>query len=284
VVYALGVAIALGRGAALNGSSVSAGLLALLPVAASVHFANEYADFETDRLTTSVATRTPFSGGSGALHAASLPRSVARSAMLVTGGAGIGISAGLALMGALTPVMLGLLALIAGLGWAYSLPPVRLSARGLGEIDNTVVGGLLLPLYGAATLTTPSTTICLAVVPFALLVFANLLATQWPDRWADAYTGKFTLPTRWSSQLLRRVHLLTVIAAFALLAPLTGPVVPPMVTVASLLAAPFAFWGIRTFTYDEWPFPTVAAMVTMAMTQLLAWTAIAGLLPPLGAV
>jgi 1,4-dihydroxy-2-naphthoate octaprenyltransferase len=283
-VYALGVAIALGRGAALNGTSVSGGLLALLPVAASVHFANEYADFETDRLTTAGATRTPFSGGSGALHAASLPRSVARNAMLITGAAGIGISVSLTLMGTLTPTMLGLLALIAVLGWAYSLPPVRLSARGLGEIDNTIVGGLLLPLYGAATLTTPSISICLAVVPFALLVFANLLATQWPDRWADAYTRKFTLPTRWSPQLLRRVHLLTVIAAFALLPPLTGRVLPPMVTTTSLLAAPFAFWGVRTFTNDEWPFPTVAAMVTMAVTQLVAWTAIAGLLPPLGAV
>ena len=281
-VYALGVAIAVGLGATLQPTVVLAGLAALLPVAASVHFANEYADYETDALTSRVSTRTPFSGGSGALHEAGLPRSVAQDATLVAGVVGGVVAGGLALGGALPPTALVALVLIALLGWGYSLPPVALSRRGLGEVDNAVLGGLLLPHYGAATVAPPSLAVCYAVTPFTLLVFANLLATQWPDRWADAFTGKYTLPTRWSPGRLRRVHLATVVLAFVVLAGLTGRVLPPTVTLASLVAVPFAVWGVATFTRDEQPFPTVAAMVTMAVAQLLAWAVVADLLPTFG--
>jgi hypothetical protein len=54
------------------------------------------------------------------------------------------------------------------------------------------------------------------------------------------------------------------------------------VTVASLVAVPFAGWGVATFTRDERPFPTVAAMVVMAVAQLVAWAAVADLLPAPG--
>jgi len=205
-----------------------------------------------------------------------------RDATLVSGLAGSLLTASLALAGRLPPGAFGFLAAIALLGWAYSLPPVALSRRGLGELDNAILGGLLLPHYGAAVLAPPSLAVCLAVVPFTLLVFANLLATQWPDRDADAATGKYTLPTRWSPRRLRRAHLFTVFAAFASLVALTGPVLPPLVSYASLLSVPFALWGLATFTRDERPLPTVAAMVTMAVAQLLAWAAVADLLSPLG--
>jgi 1,4-dihydroxy-2-naphthoate octaprenyltransferase len=279
-VYALGVAIAVGLGTALEPRAVLFGLLALLPVAASVHFANEFADYETDRLTSERGSRTPFSGGSGA--ADSVPRSVARRATLVAGVVGALVSLGLVLAGRLSPSAFCFLAAIGLLGWVYSLRPVALSRRGLGEVDNALLGGLLLPLYGAATLEPPSVAVGLAVVPFTLLVFANLLATQWPDRGVDAATGKYTLPTRWSTRRLRRVHLAAVVAAFTSLVALTGSVLPPVVTVASLVAVPFAGWGVATFTRDERPFPTVAAMVVMAVAQLVAWAAVADLLPAPG--
>jgi 1,4-dihydroxy-2-naphthoate octaprenyltransferase len=279
-VYALGVAIAVGSGTTLDPRAVLVGLLALLPVAASVHFANEFADYETDRLTSERGSRTPFSGGSGA--ADTVPRSVAWTATLTAGVVGALLSLGLVLVGWLSPGAFLFLAAIALLGWAYSLPPVALSRRGLGEVDNALLGGLLLPHYGATVLAPPSLVVCLAVVPFTLLVFANLLATQWPDREVDAATGKFTLPMRWSPRRLRGVHLAAVVAAFASLAALTGPVLPPVVTAASLAAVPFAVWGVATFTRDERPFPTVAAMVVMAVAQLLAWAFVADLVVSLG--
>jgi 1,4-dihydroxy-2-naphthoate octaprenyltransferase len=278
VVFALGAVVAVGTGASPSRSAVVVGLAALLPTAASVHYANEYADRETDRLTTRAGTRTPFSGGSGALAATGLPPRLARDAALVTGLLGAVVTAGLLGRGLLPVPAAVLLLAIALLGWAYSLPPVALSRRGLGEVDNALLGGLLLPVYGAATLGPPTPVVWYAVEPFALLVFANLLATQWPDRRADARTGKYTLPTRLSPRRLRQLHLLSVAGAFALLPVLWGRVLPPVVVWASLLALPFAVWGVATFTRDEQPFPTVAAMVVMAVVQLVAWTYAAGLL------
>jgi 1,4-dihydroxy-2-naphthoate octaprenyltransferase len=276
-VYALGVVVAVGTGESLSLAAALAGLAALLPTAASVHYANEYADRETDRLTSTAGTRTPFSGGSGALARTGLSPRLARDATVGTGLLGALVTVGLLAAGLLSSWAAGLLLAIALLGWGYSLPPVELSRRGLGEVDNALLGGLLLPHYGAATLGPPSLAVCLAVAPFALLVFANLLATQWPDRWADAFAGKYTLPTRWPPRRLRRLHLLSVVGAFVLLPVLSGRVLPPVVALASLLGLPLAAWGVVTFTRDERPLPTVAAMVVVAVAQLVAWTYASGI-------
>jgi 1,4-dihydroxy-2-naphthoate octaprenyltransferase len=274
-VYALGAVIAVAGGAPLESTTTAAGLAALLPTAASVHYANEYADYETDALT----ERTPFSGGSGGLHDARLPRRLARDAMLVTGALGTLVTAGLWLAGLLPGVAAAVLAVIAVLGWSYSLPPLALAWHGLGELDNAVLGGLLLPHYGAATLAGSfDLAVCLAVIPFTALVFVNLLATQWPDRRADAAVGKRTLPTRWSPGRLRAAYLAGLLVAFGSLAALWGRILPPVVAVATLAALPFAAWGAVTYTRDEWPFPSVAAMVVAAVAQLLAWAHVAGLL------
>jgi 1,4-dihydroxy-2-naphthoate octaprenyltransferase len=271
-VYALGVAIALGLGARLEPEAAVGGLLALVPTAASVHFANEWADYETDAL----AVRTPFSGGSGALRDLSLPPSVARDAAVTAGSVALVCSSGLLVGGYLPSTAFVALAAIAVFGWGYSLPPLALSRRGLGELDNALLGGLVLPHYGAATQGAATLAVCAAVAPFTLLVFANLLATQWPDRRADAAVGKYTLPTRWSPRQLRRLHRLSVAAAFLLLPLLVGRVLPPVVGWASLAALPFGLWGALTYTHDERPLPTVAAMVVLAVSQLLAWASVAG--------
>jgi 1,4-dihydroxy-2-naphthoate octaprenyltransferase len=121
--------------------------------------------------------------------------------------------------------------------------------------------------------------VCLATVPFFLLVFANLLATQRPDREADAAVGKATLVTRLDPATLRALHAATVFASFAALAALAGEVLPPRVALAGGLALPFALWGVATHTRDRNPFPTVAAMVVMAVSQLLAWASLALTVP-----
>ncbi|WP_254823992.1 prenyltransferase [Haloglomus halophilum] len=273
-VYAMGATIAVAQGAALSAGAALAGLAALLPTAASIHYANEYADYETDALT----DRTPFSGGSGGLHEARLPKRLARDAMLATAVVAALVAGLLWATGALPTVAAAVLVVSAVLGWGYSLPPLALAWNGLGELDNAVLGGLLLPHYGAAALAGSfELAVCLAVLPFTALVFVNLLATQWPDRRADAAVGKRTLPTRWSPARLRVAYVAGTVVAFGSLAALWGRVIPPLVAGATLLALPFVAWGAATYTRDEWPFPTVAAMVVAAVAQLLAWAVVAGL-------
>ena len=271
VVYATGVALAVARGAAFDPAGASLGFLVYLPVAASVHYANEYADRGTDLLT----DRTPFSGGSGALARTRLDPRVALWAAVAALGVGGAASLSAYAAGRLSGAALALLAAVAVLGWGYSLPPLALAWHGLGEVDNALLGGVLLPSYGVAVAGALSPGAPLAFVPFGFVVFVNLLATSWPDRGADAAVGKRTLATRFEPSTLRRFYLAGVAGAVASVALVPAAVLPPPVRLAvgaSLL--PLA-WGFRAYTRRRSALPTVATMVATAASQLVAWSAVA---------
>lgn len=277
LVYALGIGMAAAGGPVVAGrvditapGSVRAALLggvALVPVTVAVHYANEYADVETDWLT----DPTPFSGGSGALVRTGLSRSFLRratalavvAAVLAVGGAAV---AGLP-VGALALLALGLLG-----GLAYSLPPVAFVRRGVGEALNAALGGVVLPLYGISVVGTPTLAAALALLPFALVTCCNLLATHWPDRRADAAVGKRTLVVRWSPAGVRRAYGALAVAAGLLVAVLAlRGILPTAVALAHLAAAPFLLWGRLTLTRQRSPLPAVLAMVVLAVATTAAW-------------
>ena len=266
-VYGFGVLVAAAAGTALSPRPILAGALALLPTAASVHYANEYADYETDALT----ERTPFSGGSGALHRTGLSRRVPLWAGAVSLLAGAVLTAPFAALGWLSPTAAALLAVIAVFGWQYSVGPLRLAWRGWGELDNAALGGLALPVYGAAVVGGPLGFVALVSVPFFLVVLLNLFATQWPDREADRRVGKRTLAVQWSPRRLRRVYAaLAVLAAVALVA-LAGRAIPVSVALASLPVAPLVAYGAYGYTERHAPWPTVTAMVAFLLLQSVGW-------------
>jgi 1,4-dihydroxy-2-naphthoate octaprenyltransferase len=270
VVYLFGATVGVETGGdSYRVARLAWGLGALLAVAASVHYANEYADVETDRL----ATRTPFSGGSGALPVTGLPPTVALAAAAVTGALGVtALAVAWALGGVPSPAVV-VLAVVAVLGWQYSLPPLALAWNGLGEVDNALLGGLLLPTYGLLVqrgAVPPS--LVLVFLPFAVLVFVNLLATTWPDREPDAAVGKRTLATRWSRGRLRAAYVVGASACFLAVGVLAAVGrLPVAVGAASLLVLPVLAWGGVVYTRQRSPFPTVASMVALVLVQWAAW-------------
>jgi 1,4-dihydroxy-2-naphthoate octaprenyltransferase len=275
LVYAFGVAMGVACGASAERGAIVFGLAALLPVAASVHYANEYADVETDALT----DRTPFSGGSGALVKHGFSPRMALWAAVASGGVGLFVlGSGAAEVGgrslAATPA--ALLVGVLFVGWQYSVNPLRLAWHGLGEVTNAALGGIVLPLYGFAVVSGGVTLdAALAAVPFGLLVFVNLLETQWPDRRADGAVGKRTLATRWSHRRLRAAYALGGLGAAASVVALVGRVVPPVVAALTLFPMLGLVPGYRRFTRREEPLPAVATMVVTAATTTIAWAAIA---------
>ncbi len=249
-------------------AQVVAGAVALLAVAVAVHYANEFADVDTDAL----ADRTPFSGGSGALVETGLPASFLRTATVgacvVAAGAGmVGAAAGW-----LSPSAVGLLFVTLLAGLAYSLPPVALVRRGLGEPVNAALGGLFVPLYGAAVVARPTGFAALAVVPFTLVVGCNLLAVHWPDRRADEVVGKRTLAVRWSPIRIRRAFAaLAVLAAISTVGLWRVGILPDAVALAHLAPVGVLVWGWMTLTRQRSPLPAVAAMVALAVAATAAW-------------
>ncbi|MFP8889095.1 UbiA family prenyltransferase [Natrialbaceae archaeon A-CW2] len=118
----------------------------------------------------------------------------------------------------------------------------------------------------------------IACVPFALVVFINLLATQWPDRLADSAVGKRTLAVRLSPSSLRRLYAVSCLAAVGIFIVLWYPLelIPTVVVVVSLPAAPVLVWGWGVFTEQESPSPTVTAMVLFLFGHIFGWLVAAG--------
>ncbi len=265
LVYILGTLVAWAQGHGFDLAAFNYGFIVLMLVSASIHYINEYADYETDALT----TPTPFSGGSGVLKKGQVDRELALRAGWVT----LILGLLLAIMGLLLNSMnaLSVLFLVVGAfgGWMYSMPPLQLAWHGWGELDNALLGGLLLPLYGYAVQAgSANFWVALAFVPFTLLAFLNLLATTWADRLADQEVGKYTLATQWSTVRLRRLYITLALTALLVL-PLSH--VPYEVAYGSLLVTPFVLLGWLRYTRTDFPMASVTSMLVLLIVQMAFW-------------
>jgi 1,4-dihydroxy-2-naphthoate octaprenyltransferase len=267
-IYIIGCLIARVFAYELTTSAFLWGLAALIPVVIAAHYANEYADVETDALT----ERTPFSGGSGALPAGEAPRSLALVAAWVFLGLGAAVALAGLVTGHLNLAALSMWAIGTLVGLAYSLPPFKLAWRGWSEAINTGLIALILPLYGFAVHTqTLDWRVFVGCLPFALLIFVLILSTNWADRDADAQVGKKTLATRLAPRTLRWLYLAAVLLGIGLQLLLIGAILPPIVVLSSLLALPVLLWAASRFTRIHSPLPTVLAMLVLMPLQLGAW-------------
>jgi 1,4-dihydroxy-2-naphthoate octaprenyltransferase len=266
-VYAAGVLLGLARtGTAVEPWPVLMGALLIGASAVSAHLVNEAEDADTDRRT----VRTPFSGGSGALAASGLHPSVPLRAGLALAVAVVAAT-WLAWVGLGLPAPAATLVL-AGLAGAlcYSLPPLAAMRHGWGEPLNALLGGLLLPLAGVAVVVgSVGLADLLAFAPFALVVLASVMATAWPDREADASTGKLTLQVRLEPRTLRRVHGAASVAAVASMWLVAMADASPF-ALTGLLIVPALAVGVLHYTRRTSPLPNVAAMVGFTLVLLAA--------------
>jgi 1,4-dihydroxy-2-naphthoate octaprenyltransferase len=265
--YALGTAMGYWRVGSLDWGRAAAGLLVTEVTNLVAHYADEYADVDTDTLT----RRTWFSGGSGVLPAGLVPASWALRmaialAVLALALAGTFIATGV--LPAHTGWMVGVG--LAG-GWFYSMPPVCLERRGLGELDNALLGGILAPLMGyTVQVGQPSLDAVLALLPIFALVLANLLGIHWADREADAAVRKRSLAVVVGERARPLYHVL-IAAAYLLGLALTGWIVPLSVTAALLLTLPVSLWVAATFTRQPSPVPSALAMAIAIAAVALGW-------------
>jgi len=269
-----------GLGTALSGrfhlQRYLLGQLAVTAFQLMTHYANDYFDYAADCANT---TPTRWSGGSRVLPDGELPREVALAAALAFAAVGTVTAAVLAaIAGAWT---LAALAAIALLAWEYSAPPLRLCARGLGELATAVVVTVLVPWLGYALQASPAPTHALAaaVVPPALLQIAMLLAIEIPDRAGDAACSKRTLVVRLGAARAARLYA-TVTALAYLWLPLAAALalLPARVALAAALPAPLAAWRIARIArdlrdrtaYERLAFFAVLLLVATAACELVA--------------
>ena len=160
---------------------------------------------------------------------------------------GVAAALGLALLKLSGPGVLVFGLIGVALSLAYSLPRIRLAARGLGEATIAVAFGVL-PVTGAAWLQSGrlDTGSLLISVPVGLWVAAILLMNEVPDREADARAGKATLAVRLGLKGTRRLYLgLHGAACAGMILAAALDVIPWWAGLAALLLLPAALHAAR---------------------------------------
>ena len=238
--HGLGAAMAVRAGATLSLPLFAWGQLAITATQLMTHYGNDYFDLEADRANT---TPTRWSGGSRVLPAGDLPPGVALVAARVLGAIALATVAllGIALRAPVAAVAI-LLACVF-LSWAYSAPPLRLLARGLGELTTALVVTVLTPLAGFVLQTGRVAKLpLLACLPLACLQFAMLLVIEFPDAAGDAAAGKRTLVIRLGPRWATRLCLAVLILPYGLSPLLLAAGLPAVVVAAACLPGLLAIW------------------------------------------
>lgn len=163
------------------------GVVAALAAHAGANVINDVADDQSGSDAANTARLFPFTGGSRFIQNGVLDRAAMRRLALAL--FGFTLLAGLALLarGGWPLAAIGLTGML--IAWAYSMPPLALNSRGLGEAALALAFALVpvgLSTVGGGGLTPAGW----AGAAYGALVAAVLYANQFPDRAADLAAGK----------------------------------------------------------------------------------------------
>ena len=269
--YVLGAAMGYAQAGAMDWPRALRALVLTLIANLSAHYADEYADVDTDSLT----RRTWFSGGSGVLPSHVVPPSWALGMAWLCVGLVFVLGAWWITAGAL-PVACGWIVGIGMLGgWFYSMPPLAFERRGLGELVNATIGSFLMPLMGySAQAGAPSLRAVWSLLPIFWIVMFSLLAVHWADRAADQAVGKRSLAVL-AGQRARPLHIVLLSLCYLTALALTGPVLPSQVSIAVATKLPLAAWATVTFGRDDSPVPSSLTMAAVIVAAAVGWVAAA---------
>ncbi|MEY2631881.1 MAG: hypothetical protein RIR00_535 [Pseudomonadota bacterium] len=239
----LGLASAKAAGGLLNPLTATLTLFFALVAHAGANVINDYHDALSGCDAANTERVFPFTGGSRFIQ----------NGVLTLGATG---KFGYALLLTVIPAGLWLTAVsgsgliligLAGLlvGWAYSAPPLKLQARGLGEFG--IVAGWLLVVLGSDYVQRGAFAFLplAAGLGFALLVANVLYINQFPDLSADARAGKRTVVVRLGAARARWGYALIALACYGwvLAMGLLGAL--PALALLSLLPAAISFAAAR---------------------------------------
>jgi len=184
----------------------------------------------------------PFTGGSRTIQKHILSREQMQywSYLLLMGSVIVGLF--LVFYKGYVVLLFGLLGLFLGVG--YSMPPIKLASRGLGE-SAILLGVGMLPTIGAAWLQSGyfSFSALFLSIPIGLWVANIILVNEVPDSEADKASGKITLAVRFGDQATAGLFMLANLLAAAIvfisaifgLLPFSAIIVPLIMLIPAVL-------------------------------------------------
>jgi 1,4-dihydroxy-2-naphthoate octaprenyltransferase len=263
VFHALGVSAALYRGAALNWPALIWGQVAITATQLMTHYSNDYFDLEADRANSSP---TYWSGGSRVLPDGLLPPWAALAGALTC--AAVALSAvvvlGLFIQPSPWTFILPVLTLL--LAWGYSAPPLRLNARGAGELTVALIVPVLTPLVGYTFQAgAPGWLLLLAAFPLACFQICMVLLVHLPDAAGDRAVDKRTLVVRLGPAGAARLYLGCLVLAYGALPFLVALGLPRLAALAVMVPLPVALWQGNRMRRGAWADPA-------AWNSLASWS------------
>lgn len=242
LVYALGAVAAAGS-AALGTAAFWLGYAALFCLEAATVLTNELVDYSADRGNRCYG---PFNGGSrvivdGRLSAREMSAG-AWVALALAGAAALGL---VALAGAPAVPSLPFLGVLAIVAIGYTLPPLKLCYRTLGELDVAFTHGPAVLVCGWIFMggALGDAVPWLLGLPIALATLPSITLSNVPDSEADAGVGKRTIAARFGKRRAIGFAMLTTAAAAvtAVVWPFLDAV-PGAYAFVPWLAVPHAAW------------------------------------------
>jgi putative NADPH-quinone reductase/1,4-dihydroxy-2-naphthoate octaprenyltransferase len=215
------------------------GLACLFSLELATVFTNDKFDFESDMRNRHYG---PFTGGSRVLVDGSISFASMQVAVLLA--LGIFLATGLALAAVVPPFpSLFILAALGVLAIGYTVPPLKLCWRGLGEIDVGVTHSLGVILCGYAFQGGAWTNAWpwLVAVPLFFAILPAITLSGIPDYSADRAVGKGTIAVRLGPRVAVRLAQATTVVA-AVMAPALLPqlIGADTLTAVVLLILPYA--------------------------------------------
>jgi len=277
--FALGVAIARFDGFAISWLAYLHGQVMVSAFHLMIHYSNDYFDRFCDERT----VRTPWSGGSGALTEDGLRPGVALAAAIVCAFVGVASAIVFWLDGNSAAALTGIASGI--LGWAYSAPPVRLLARGWGELDVALIVAVLFPLAGYLTFApAPSVRLFVSVLPAFAAMWVLMFGVEYPDVEADRETGKLNLIARSGRTRARAFVYAAVLAIYAgsALGVLLGAT--PFLEAFVLLTLPIAWPLFGQLAQGELASTPINANIAARCVALFVVTALGSVLAYVAAI
>jgi 1,4-dihydroxy-2-naphthoate polyprenyltransferase len=213
LLYGLGSLLAHKAGVSIQVDRYLLGQVMVTAIQLTAQYANEYHDYECDRL--NLANRTWFTGGSGMLPSGAVSLDAAKQALRIS--AVIAILA--ILFVSLQAPLVGLIGLLSLLGaWIYSAPPVSLMGSGWGELVASIIVAFLVPIAGfVVQVGSLDPTLLLVCVHLVLVHLVMLIGFELPDWEADQAVGKRTLRVRLGFRKSVYLHTGLLIAAYSFL-------------------------------------------------------------------
>ncbi len=267
IAYLVGLSMAYYELGTINITKAIYGFLILVFGTLMGHYANEYSDVDTDSLT----KRTPYSGGSGVLPSGLVPLSWALHSAIFFLFLTLVITFILVYYGILKFIILLIVLPALFGGWIYSMPPFSLERKGLGELDNAILGGFCMTLI-AYTAQTGKITInsIMSLIPISLVVFVNLLGVHWFDKSADKSVGKLTLVVKLGDNT-RYLFYILVIIMYVITLIFMGNVFPTKVGIAILTTIPFGIYSSYKFTKTSSPMLSSFLMAIVMFAMILGY-------------